>query len=422
MSRQAFAGNSRPVKVLYFVGAGAENKDRVDLSCLFGQGLGRRGLLLDWYLRSFEPGGPTQRATYFDRPARICGRSRLPGALGRALSKLHEGLAIFHFFGAALFGKHDIVQVRDDFVAGPLGLLAARLSGKRFIFWLSYPFPEARLMDAREGRSQFAWYSRLAAMQNGLALYRWLLPHADHVFVQSEQMKRDVLRAGMDASRFTPVPMGLPDADLPAACEPPKEPLVLYLGTLVRVRRLEMVVQAFERVRREMPQAKLVFVGEGNHPGDRQALHEEVLRLGLENDVIFTGQLPREQALQWVRRAAVCLSPFFPTFVLRSTSPTKLVEYMALGKAVVANDHPEQAQIIADSGAGICTPWSAEAFAQAMLELLRDGERIARAGEAGRRWVMDNRLYSRIAADLLPIYRRLANRGDAAQRPPPWPP
>jgi hypothetical protein len=39
---------------------------------------------------------------------------------------------------------------------------------------------------------------------------------------------------------------------------------------------------------------------------------------------------------------------------LNPASPTKLVEYMALGKAVVANDHPDQRMVLEQSGAGIC--------------------------------------------------------------------
>ncbi len=42
--------------------------------------------------------------------------------------------------------------------------------------------------------------------------------------------------------------------------------------------------------------------------------------------------------------------------ILRAASPTKLVEYMAMGKAVVANDHPEQKRVIEESGAGYCVP------------------------------------------------------------------
>jgi glycosyltransferase involved in cell wall biosynthesis len=136
------------------------------------------------------------------------------------------------------------------------------------------------------------------------------------------------------------------------------------------------------------------------------------VRLGIDRRVTFTGQLPRELALAWVQRAAVCLSPYYPTFVLRSTSPTKLVEYLALGKAVVANDHPEQARILAECAAGRCCPWDEVRFGAAILELLNDpGERAA-AGILGHRWVVQNRRYSVIASQLRRRYEHLLGPAD----------
>jgi glycosyltransferase involved in cell wall biosynthesis len=169
-----------------------------------------------------------------------------------------------------------------------------------------------------------------------------------------------------------------------------------------------MVVQAFGAVLSRVPEARLVFVGSGDRAEDQAILEAEVGRLGIAHAVQFTGKLPRHEALAWVQRAAVCLSPFYPTFVLRSTSPTKLIEYMAMGKPVVANDHPEQAQVIAESGGGLCTPWSAEAFGNAIATLLLAPSQAAAAGRAGRTWVLAHRRYATIAASLRMRYLALA--------------
>jgi len=72
--------------------------------------------------------------------------------------------------------------------------------------------------------------------------------------------------------------------------------------------------------------------------------------------VVFVGQLPQPEALVYVQESDVCTSPFYPTPILQSASPTKLVEYLRPATRV-ANDHPEQRRVIEDSGAGICTPY-----------------------------------------------------------------
>jgi glycosyltransferase involved in cell wall biosynthesis len=105
--------------------------------------------------------------------------------------------------------------------------------------------------------------------------------------------------------------------------------------------------------------------------------------------------------------ADVCVSPFLPTPVLNSTSPTKLVEYMAMGRAVVANDHPEQREVLASSGAGLCVPYEEDAFARAIVKILRDPEGAARMGRRGREYVERCRTYSRIADAVERDYRSL---------------
>src|SRR6202034_1202523 len=114
------------------------------------------------------------------------------------------------------------------------------------------------------------------------------------------------------------------------------------------------LIRTFVQVLHAVSTAQLFIVGQGDHPEDRAFLEQEVARLQLKTSVTFVGQLPRAQALDYVREADVCVSPFYPTPVLQSTSPTKLVEYLAVGKAVLPNDHPQQRRVIEESGGGIC--------------------------------------------------------------------
>jgi glycosyltransferase involved in cell wall biosynthesis len=223
------------------------------------------------------------------------------------------------------------------------------------------------------------------------------------VFVQSEQMRRDVAREGIPLAKMTAVPMGI-DASRFAAFESaaapvidPAEPSILYLGTLSKVRRLDFLVRVLDAVRTQVDGAKLYLVGRGDDPADEAFLRAEAARLGIESSVVFVGHLPQMQALEYVRDASVCVSPFFPTPILNSTSPTKLVEYMAMGKAVVANDHPEQRLVLEQSRAGLCVPWSEEAFAAAIVTLLRSPALRRRLGERGRDYALRHRSYDVIA-------------------------
>ena len=122
----------------------------------------------------------------------------------------------------------------------------------------------------------------------------------------------------------------------------------------------------------------------GENQADIDFLRDEALRLGLAERIVFTGPLPRDQAFAYVRAADVCLSPIHPNPILDVASPTKLVEYMAVAKPVVANEHPEQVQVIAASGGGVIVPWAAERFASAVIELLQDPGARRRDGAQGQ--------------------------------------
>jgi glycosyltransferase involved in cell wall biosynthesis len=147
----------------------------------------------------------------------------------------------------------------------------------------------------------------------------------------------------------------------------------------------------------EKPGAKLWLVGSSEKPEDLSFLHNEAKQLGVEERVIFTGFLSREKALAYVRKADVCLSSFYPTPILNSTSPTKIIEYMAMGKPVVANEHPEQSLIIEQSNAGICVPYREIDFSKAVLYLLDHPKEAARMGTKGRKYVEKYRTYPNMA-------------------------
>ncbi|MEP6546189.1 MAG: glycosyltransferase family 4 protein [Gammaproteobacteria bacterium] len=384
---------------------------RVDVAVLFGTELAQRGHQVDWVLQS-ETRCPRSYVTVWGGGRAWVGATDLGTSLYHRLRKHTLGLVndlrqIVRLRG----GEYDAIEIKDKFLAGAVASVASRLCGVRFIYWLSYPFPESYLLRAADGTARYPFLYRVRGLIFKWLLYRWLLPAADHVFVQSEQMRADVAAEGISLAKLTAVPMGI-SAELCAPLRPPavrrvmpaNVPCVLYLGTLVQVRRLDFLIRAFARVRNAVPAALLYVVGRGDEPEDEAFLEREVARLGLEDAVVFVGQMPQAQALDYVAEADVCTSPFHPTPILRSTSPTKLIEYMALGKAVVANDHPEQKRVIEESGAGLCVPYDEAAFAHAIVTLLENPEMARHMGERGHRYAVEHRSY-RVIADL--VERRL---------------
>jgi glycosyltransferase involved in cell wall biosynthesis len=378
---------------------------RVDVTVLFGVELAGRGHAIDWILQS---GTACSRAyvTQWGSGRVWVGATDLGQSLVSRLRKHALGIANdCRLFSRLRRGRYDAVEVKDKFLSGIFAVIASRLFRTRFIYLLSYPFPEFYLLRAKDGTARYPFLYRIRGAVFRVLLYRLLLRAADHVFVQSEQMRTDIAAEGIPARKMTVVPMGV-RADLCEMAEPSAQrkliaanvPSILYLGALDKVRRLDFLIRALSRVHLSIPAARLYLVGRGDDPADETFLESEVSRLGLQSSVVFVGQLPQAEALQFVREADVCVSPLYPTPIMRASSPTKVVEYMAMGKPVVANDLPEQKHVIEESGAGYCVPYAEQAFADAIVRLLEDPEGARSMGRRGRRYVLAHRTYGAIAS------------------------
>jgi glycosyltransferase involved in cell wall biosynthesis len=150
----------------------------------------------------------------------------------------------------------------------------------------------------------------------------------------------------------------------------------------------ELLLEAFKRVRRELPQAVLHVVGQPNLASNEA---EGLVSHGLVRD--------REKLLQLNRAAHVATLPS-----LVDRFGIALVEAMATGTPCVASDYGALPEVVGD--AGLVVPCEdADALATALLSLLRDEPRARKLGELGRKrfeqiynW---DSIWTRIHAEIL---------------------
>lgn len=311
----------------------------------------------------------------------------------------------------------DAIQVRDKVFAAVVALWFARWHRKPLLYWMSFPMSERYLLEAREGGRALGlrWpYLFLKGWLGAKLLYRVVLPGCRHVFSQSERMSADLVARGLAASHVTAVPMGVDgERPVPALNHSKRDPrlqgrrVVVYLGTLDRARRLEFLIEAFAAVCRSRPDLMLLMVGDGLDPSDKARLVAAAEALGVAERIVWTGWVTSEEAWRWAAMGDLAVSLFPRGEILDSASPTKVVEYLALGLPVLANDQPDQAQVLRDSGAGLAVPMAATEFADGMGRLL-DDEHLRRVmGQAGPAYVQGHREYRAIAQVVADTYRRL---------------
>ncbi len=377
--------------------------DRVDVDVLFARELARRGHCIDFVMQARDHSVPTGRQTWNGRTVWVgptdCGDGFLHRLRRHWLAFVHDVRSLRH----ARRPAYEAIQVRDKYLIAFLAVLVARARGLKFFYWLSFPESESQLLRARDRSARYPRLAWIRGKVYAFLLYRWILPLSDHVFVQSQRMKEDVCARGARPSRVTPVPMGIDPGMVRRFGRRDRSRgghfvTLVYLGVIAAERRLDVLVDMLALLRRDGADVRLLIVGDAKSPEERLELERRAQALGLDAYLRITGFLPREQALARAAAADIGLSPIFPTPVFLPASPTKLVEYLALGLPVVANDHPEQRLVLRETRAGVCIPWGARHFARAVRWLMRrtPQEREAMASR-GRAWVEANRTYTRIA-------------------------
>lgn len=168
-----------------------------------------------------------------------------------------------------------------------------------------------------------------------------------------------------DVSPFLPDPAVAQDVD------------VCFVGKLYSSKRVDVLLEAAARVRARRGGVRVAMVGDGP---DRARAEADTRRLGLSEDVVFTGALPPEGVASWLRRSRL--------FVMTSEQeglPMAMIEALTSGVPVVVGDvgdvtsvarHGENAWIVPER-----TP---ETFAAAITHLLDDEALRARLSAGAR--------------------------------------
>ena len=184
---------------------------------------------------------------------------------------------------------------------------------------------------------------------------------------------------------------------------PAHVPLIGTIGRLTAQKGQRYLLQALARVKPELPEIRLLLVGDGELRGD---LERQTRALNLEPNVIFTGYRPD----------ALKLLSGFDFFVFPSLWEgfgLVLLEAMALRKAVVASRVSAIPESVADGETGLLAPpQDADALAEAMLALLRDPARCQQMGEAGYQRLQTHFSTSKMVNATAQLYRQVRETGE----------
>jgi glycosyltransferase involved in cell wall biosynthesis len=247
------------------------------------------------------------------------------------------------------------------------------------------------------------------------------LDAAARIFVVSEVERRNLeargVRAekivvnanGVDVERFRPGAggvdarreLGISDTDIVAG----------FVGTFGPWHGVEKFAEAIKAIADDV-RARFLLVGKGSLHAQVEKQLEAETRAGR---VIFTGAVAHERVPALLDACDILVAPHVPLADGSEFfgSPTKIFEYMAMGKAIVASRLGQIGEVLSDDETALLVePGNVDELRAAMIKLIRDGELRNRLGANAREVAASHHTWVRNARRVLEAYQQLTGLHD----------
>lgn len=241
-----------------------------------------------------------------------------------------------------------------------LAYLAKRFYGVKFVYYnygINYP-------------ELFPSFLERTYLRVFIALANWTIRRADGAisisqFLQQRLEKEtglisEVAYPKIDISQFHEGLDGLPVRE---KYNLGSSPLLVYIGRISPHKGVHLLIEAFNLVRQEIPDAKLLIVGKHTFPGYSKKLKEMA-----NSSVIFAGYVADEELPHYYAACDV-----YATATMWEGFNLPLAEAQACGKPVVAFNIGPHLEVVKDGETGfLIPPRDTSALAKAIVKLLKD--------------------------------------------------
>lgn len=140
-------------------------------------------------------------------------------------------------------------------------------------------------------------------------------------------------------------------------CESEENGTVVYSGQLAKRYDFEILV----RVARMLPKTRFIVRGMGE-----QAPYLKKMSASIENFEFWEGFLDKQDYQKFICSASICVCPLIDSKEAQTTVPTKVLEWLKMGKKVITTENPD----IAETEAYTIKQGDAESMARIITELL----------------------------------------------------
>lgn len=300
-------------------------------------------------------------------------KARLPQFIYELLEFGYAFYAFFKLLLVCLKEKPDFIYERYNLFL-PSGIWVKKLTGLKLLLEVNAPLLEER--------SKYDGIS-LKRLARWTQTYCWR--NAD-MCLPVTNVLADYLRAvGVPEERITVIPNGINEEEFSKPIVRPErlpntdgKTIIGFVGFVREWHGLDRVLKLMSE-NREL-NAFFLIVGDGPAiPG----LREQAKQLGLENDIYIAGLVGREDMRHWIAQMDIALQPD----VVPYASPLKMLEYMYMGKAIIAPDTDNIKELVEDSVSGILFNAISGDILFKIEKLLKDKELLIDLGQNAKKQI-----------------------------------
>ena len=229
-----------------------------------------------------------------------------------------------------------------------------------------------------------------------------------------KDLPHTIIGNGVDPDKLSPT---VPPSKIREQLKiPANAPVLFFHGSFRPFHGVENLIRVFSLVKKRIPDAFLLLVGDGPTFKSCRKLAGD---LELLSNIRFTGFISNESIANWINIADICL--YFPAIeVIKKEmqdkrgyagKPTKFIEYMIMRKPIITLECEDMIENVKEAGAGIFVKKpSYEEFASEIIKLLGEPERRRIMGENARRYALANCTLERAVAKRVEIINSLLSR------------
>lgn len=319
-----------------------------------------------------------------------------------------DGIHYYHPFGQQARNKHFLVrrwqkfikyfktikllrQINKDEKIIAINCWTQHLTTQIFIFSLAISLRTVLILERSEHPLRNYQKGLFRRIQGKARAYmEGMLCHG--IYCISKYLVNFYKSQGLKPKNLLLVPSTVDTERFSKACEPPFDfPYILYCGSLTILKDgVDILLQSYEIVSEMYPEVRLVLTGKGDVLLEEQRINNLVTQLGLEDRVIFTGLLPREDIPRYMKNAKILALARPKSIVADAGFPSKLTEYLATGVPVIVTGVGEIPAYLSDKvNAFLAEPGDSNSFAQKIVEVLTDYPGAVKVGSKGKELTMN---------------------------------